>query len=173
MLIYHSYPLAPNCENTEILRVVVRESLSGDLARKLVHDILQVYVFIRISRFKADVDLSTTCRTEDLLNDAGPSYSMSTATRHHEDIDHGKLEGIDAAHIKVRTYIHSIISLVGWSLIWREFSNAPPRMLSLVRLFVFLLIKMWSAEKKKILYKKMRDKRSSVGILQLVCGLPG
>lgn len=44
MLICHSYPLAPNCENTEILRVVVRESLSGDLARKLVHDILQVYV---------------------------------------------------------------------------------------------------------------------------------
>ncbi|KIR57851.1 glutamate decarboxylase [Cryptococcus bacillisporus CA1873] len=78
-----NYPLAPNCENTEILRVVVRESLSGDLARKLVHDILQV--------------------TEDLLNDAGPSYSMSTATMRHENIDHGKLDGIDAAHIKQHT----------------------------------------------------------------------
>lgn len=41
---------------------------------------------------------------------------MSTATMRHENIDHGKLDGIDAAHIKVRTYIHSIISLVGWSL---------------------------------------------------------
>lgn len=62
---------------------------------------------------------------------------MSTATRHHENIDHGKLDGIDAAHIKVRTYIHRIISLVGWSLTWREFSNTPPRMLSLVSLLSF------------------------------------
>lgn len=62
---------------------------------------------------------------------------MSTATRRHENMDHGKLDGIDAAHIKVRTYIHSIISLVGWPLTWREFSNTPPRMLSLVRLLSF------------------------------------
>lgn len=39
-----SYPLPENCEDTEILRVVVRESLSGDLARKLIADILQVCV---------------------------------------------------------------------------------------------------------------------------------
>ncbi|RXK42659.1 glutamate decarboxylase [Tremella mesenterica] len=37
-----NYPLAPDCENLEILRAVVRESLSGDLARKLIIDILQV-----------------------------------------------------------------------------------------------------------------------------------
>jgi hypothetical protein len=37
-----SYPLPPSCEDTEILRVVVRESLSGDLARKLLADIIQV-----------------------------------------------------------------------------------------------------------------------------------
>ena len=37
-----SYPLAPNCEDIEILRVVVRESLSGDLAGRLIGDILQV-----------------------------------------------------------------------------------------------------------------------------------
>jgi glutamate decarboxylase len=37
-----SYPLPPDCENTEILRVVVRESLSGDLIRKLISDVLQV-----------------------------------------------------------------------------------------------------------------------------------
>jgi glutamate decarboxylase len=37
-----SYPLPPNCEDTEILRVVVRESLSGDLSRKLIIDILNV-----------------------------------------------------------------------------------------------------------------------------------
>lgn len=37
-----NYPLPPNCEDTEILRVVVRESLSGDLARKLIADIFQV-----------------------------------------------------------------------------------------------------------------------------------
>lgn len=36
----HSYPLAPNCEDVEILRVVIRESLSGDLVRKLIVDIL-------------------------------------------------------------------------------------------------------------------------------------
>ena len=38
----NSYPLPPSCEDTEILRVVVRESLSGDLARKLLADIIQV-----------------------------------------------------------------------------------------------------------------------------------
>ena len=38
-----SYPLPPNEESTEILRVVVRESLSGDLARRLIKDILEVY----------------------------------------------------------------------------------------------------------------------------------
>jgi glutamate decarboxylase len=37
-----SYPLPPNCEDVEILRVVVRESLSGDLTRKLIIDILNV-----------------------------------------------------------------------------------------------------------------------------------
>jgi hypothetical protein len=37
-----SYPLPPSCEDTEILRVVIRESLSGDLARKLLADIIQV-----------------------------------------------------------------------------------------------------------------------------------
>ncbi len=36
-----SYPLAPNVEDVEILRVVVRESLSGDLCRKLLVDIIQ------------------------------------------------------------------------------------------------------------------------------------
>lgn len=46
VLICLSYPLAPNCEKDEILRVVVRESLSGDLSRKLIHDILQVYVLV-------------------------------------------------------------------------------------------------------------------------------
>jgi glutamate decarboxylase len=37
-----SYPLPPSCEDTEILRVVIRESLSGDLARKLLSDIIEV-----------------------------------------------------------------------------------------------------------------------------------
>ena len=37
-----SYPLPPDCDKTEILRVVVRESLSGDLGRLLIEDILEV-----------------------------------------------------------------------------------------------------------------------------------
>ncbi|WVO13539.1 glutamate decarboxylase [Cryptococcus depauperatus] len=79
-----NYPLAPNCDQTEILRVVIRESFSGDLARKLIQDILHV--------------------TEDLLNDAGPSYSMSTATRRQAGGDSGdKRRSLDVAHIKERT----------------------------------------------------------------------
>jgi len=49
-----SYPLPPACEDTEILRVVVRESLSGDLARKLLGDIVQVYVYPLTVWLKAD-----------------------------------------------------------------------------------------------------------------------
>lgn len=56
---WYSYPLPPNCDNTEILRVVVRESLSGDLTSRLLGDIVRV--------------------TEMLLDNAGPSYDMSTA----------------------------------------------------------------------------------------------
>ncbi|ODN75500.1 glutamate decarboxylase, variant [Cryptococcus amylolentus CBS 6039] len=80
-----NYPLAPDCEDTEILRAVVRESLSGDLARKLVEDIIQV--------------------VEDLINDAGPSYSMSTAVRHQKrNSHHGNLaEHMDKLHIKKNT----------------------------------------------------------------------
>jgi glutamate decarboxylase len=36
------YPLPPNEEKTEILRVVVRESLSLDMIDRLVTDIIQV-----------------------------------------------------------------------------------------------------------------------------------
>ncbi|CAK9780193.1 glutamate decarboxylase [Cutaneotrichosporon oleaginosum] len=53
-----NYALPPAEDKTEILRVVVRESLSGDLLHKLIHDIVAV--------------------TEMLLADAGPSPSMST-----------------------------------------------------------------------------------------------
>jgi len=49
-----SYPLPPACEDTEILRVVVRESLSGDLARKLLGDIVQVQVYPLTVWLKAD-----------------------------------------------------------------------------------------------------------------------
>lgn len=56
-----NYALPPACEKTEILRVVVRESLSGDLERKLITDIIKV--------------------TETLLQGEGPSYPMSTATK--------------------------------------------------------------------------------------------
>jgi glutamate decarboxylase len=56
-----SYPLPPSCEDTEILRVVVRESLSGDLIRKLISDILEV--------------------TEHLLEGDGPSVAMLLAAK--------------------------------------------------------------------------------------------
>lgn len=56
-----SYPLPPAVENIEILRVVIRESLSGDLVRKLITDILQV--------------------TETLLESGGPSISMMIAAK--------------------------------------------------------------------------------------------
>jgi len=49
-----SYPLPPACEDTEILRVVVRESLSGDLARKLLVDIVQVQVDSLTVRLRTD-----------------------------------------------------------------------------------------------------------------------
>jgi hypothetical protein len=42
MLTVLSYPLPPNCEAMESLRIVVRESLSGDLCSRLINDILQV-----------------------------------------------------------------------------------------------------------------------------------
>lgn len=56
-----NYALPPKVDNVEILRVVVRESLNGDLVDKLIEDIL-------------------TC-TESLLDDEGPSPSMSRADR--------------------------------------------------------------------------------------------
>ncbi|KAK4687309.1 glutamate decarboxylase, partial [Tremellales sp. Uapishka_1] len=74
-----NYGLAPNCEDTEILRVVVRESLSGDLARKLVSDIMEC--------------------AETLLNDAGPSYSMSVATQQKDFPKSSAIKKEDAEHI--------------------------------------------------------------------------
>lgn len=65
--------------------MVVRESLSGDLIRKLIADIISV--------------------TEDLLNDAGPSYSMSIATKKSSlaQADHKeKNDDLDKQHIAVR-----------------------------------------------------------------------
>lgn len=56
-----NYALPKDCEDTEILRVVVRESLNGELGRRLVRDIIEV--------------------TEGLLNDEGPSYTMSKAVK--------------------------------------------------------------------------------------------
>ncbi|WRT63420.1 glutamate decarboxylase [Kwoniella shivajii] len=56
-----NYPLPPAEDKSEILRVVVRESLSGDLARKLILDIISV--------------------TEGLINGSGPSFAMSVAAR--------------------------------------------------------------------------------------------
>jgi hypothetical protein len=58
-LLIPSYPLPPSCDKTEILRVVVRESLSGDLIRKLIADIFEV--------------------TERLLDGDGPSVAMLLA----------------------------------------------------------------------------------------------
>lgn len=42
MLITVDYPLAPNEEKTEILRVVVRETMSLDLLNRLIADICSV-----------------------------------------------------------------------------------------------------------------------------------
>jgi glutamate decarboxylase len=87
-----SYPLPPDAENIEILRVVIRESLSGDLVRKLICDILQV--------------------TESLLEGDGPSVEMMLSAlkgakikdqgkEKHEDMDKG-----DKADIKVSCNVH-------------------------------------------------------------------
>ena len=67
-----SYPLAENCQDTEILRVVVRESLSGDLARKLITDILQVYVIDLLQSRHTDEMNSA----EELMSHSVPSYTM-------------------------------------------------------------------------------------------------
>ncbi|WVQ85190.1 glutamate decarboxylase [Cryptococcus sp. DSM 104549] len=79
-----NYPLAPNCEGTEILRVVVRESLSGDLGRKLITDIIQV--------------------TENLISGEGPSVAMSGGAKHQTSVDvPHKLAHLDLSHIKENT----------------------------------------------------------------------
>ncbi|ORX35018.1 putative glutamate decarboxylase [Kockovaella imperatae] len=81
-----NYPLPPSCDDTEILRVVVRESLSGDLARKLIEDIVQV--------------------TEQLLSDQGPSLSMSTANKVRRSTGPGsedRSDGIDKDHASQNT----------------------------------------------------------------------
>ncbi|KAK4686768.1 glutamate decarboxylase, partial [Tremellales sp. Uapishka_1] len=74
-----NYGLAPNCEDVEILRAVVRESLSGDLAGKLVQDIIEC--------------------AESLLNDAGPSYSMSQASAQKDMPKKGSIPEKDQEHI--------------------------------------------------------------------------
>ncbi|KAL7424488.1 glutamate decarboxylase gad1 [Cryptotrichosporon argae] len=74
-----NYALPPACEDTEILRVVVRESLSGDLVRALIGDIIRT--------------------TEELLNDAGPSYSMSQASKTKKENVSEKHEALDTANI--------------------------------------------------------------------------
>ncbi|KAK6904943.1 glutamate decarboxylase [Kwoniella mangroviensis CBS 10435] len=81
-----NYPLPPAEEDTEILRCVVRESLSGDLARKLILDIIQV--------------------TEGLLNGAGPSYHMSIANRRQSTtspVDVKRGGTLDTQHISEHT----------------------------------------------------------------------
>lgn len=83
-----NYALPPNCEKTEILRVVVRESLSGDLERKLVTDIIKV--------------------TEALLKGEGPSYPMSVAAKHgHKSKRHGIDKHRDHEEISKETETHN------------------------------------------------------------------
>ena len=91
-----SYPLAENCQDTEILRVVVRESLSGDLARKLIADILQVYMQSHCTN-----EMNSA---EELMSDSGPSYSMSMASKKPSSIQENKEaknEGLDTQSISV------------------------------------------------------------------------
>ncbi|WVR03274.1 glutamate decarboxylase [Kwoniella sp. DSM 27419] len=80
-----NYPLPPDEDKTEILRVVVRESLSGDLTRKLIGDIIQV--------------------AEDLFNGAGPSFAMSTAANPDKPDrkESKKGETLDSEHISNNT----------------------------------------------------------------------
>ncbi|WVQ93968.1 glutamate decarboxylase [Kwoniella sp. CBS 9459] len=80
-----NYPLPPAEDKTEILRVVVRESLSGDLARKLILDIISV--------------------TEELLNGAGPSYLMSIASKRRNSTlgSAHRNETLDKEHISNNT----------------------------------------------------------------------
>ena len=61
-LTYSSYPLPPSCEQTEILRIVVRESLSGDLGRKLIADVLGVSALkVLTRRARTDSELGRRC----------------------------------------------------------------------------------------------------------------
>ena len=95
-----SYPLAENCQDTEILRVVVRESLSGDLARKLIADILQVYMTVSMQSHCTNEMNSA----EELMSDSGPSYSMSMASKKPSSIQENKEaknEGLDTQSISV------------------------------------------------------------------------
>lgn len=78
-----NYPLPPAVESQEILRVVVRESLSGDLVDRLIDDIL-------------------TC-AETLLNDQGPVPSMATIANpkgHHHKL--GRI-GKEKEHVREHT----------------------------------------------------------------------
>ncbi|WOO78663.1 Glutamate decarboxylase [Vanrija pseudolonga] len=82
-----NYPLPPACDDTEILRVVIRESFSGDLLRKLVEDIMST--------------------VENLLKDQGPSFSMSHGAGNgkvkdkHAKWDSKKIKDNHKTHSKV------------------------------------------------------------------------
>jgi glutamate decarboxylase len=65
-----SYELPPDCEDTEILRVVIRESMSGEFLRRLIEDIVHV--------------------TESLVKDGGPSISMVKAAAANKALRHKK-----------------------------------------------------------------------------------
>ncbi|KAJ8073474.1 glutamate decarboxylase gad1 [Marasmius tenuissimus] len=65
-----NYNAPQGAENTEILRVVVRETLSADLIEKLVVDILQV--------------------TESMMGDGGQMFEATSPTRHQQDMEHGR-----------------------------------------------------------------------------------
>jgi glutamate decarboxylase len=85
------YPLPPNEEKTEILRVVVRESLSLDMIDRLVADIIQVMEQLQVGLDPGMHDrgsLLTLSQSTDATDLAAWQPSNPSAEKSHASLGH-------------------------------------------------------------------------------------
>lgn len=101
-----NYPLPPNEEKTEILRVVVRESMSFDLLDKLISDI----VVITEQLAKMDqIDITTYAPGTQSIEKEHSRVGVAHHEKHHKQkrpLQHGKFRPSTSASLNEHTLTH-------------------------------------------------------------------
>lgn len=88
-----NYELAPDLEDVEILRVVVRESVTADMIDRLVADIVRAFPVVTMQSADADTWCAQIETVQELAKKDSPVHAL-TALQGHKSTEqtHGKLD---------------------------------------------------------------------------------